>query len=78
MITENSLEESAEHLCALEPATRKVIPAAGTLQGKNKAGAGEGHDIGPRGQVLWRSPGAISIYWGKGSGSFALRDSLCE
>lgn len=66
MITENSLEESAERLCALEPATRKVIPAAGMLQGKNKAGAGEGHDIGPTGQVLWQSPGGDQHILGKG------------
>lgn len=37
MITENRLEESAERLCALETATRKVIPAAGMLQGEDQS-----------------------------------------
>lgn len=78
MITENSLEKSGERSCAFEPATCKVIPAAGMLQRGYKAGAGKGQDIGPRGQALWQSPGTISIYWGKGSGSFAPRASLCD
>lgn len=66
MITENSLEKSGERSCAFEPATCKVIPAAGMLQRGHKAGAGKGQDIGPRGQGTVAKPWDNQHILGKG------------